>query len=477
MVICARLFDQLNFLNAVRCGISLHMNRLAASAKPSSPVTLYLSQHTLALNVYAFCAAFMTYFSMYGFRRPVTAAQYRDFEIFGVPAKIIFVTCQTLGYMCSKFGGIQIISELKRRSRGVGIVSCIVFSEGALIIFGFVPPPYNAFFMFLNGLPLGLIWGLVFSFIEGRLYSDILATGMCVSFIVASGCVKSVGGALLQFGFSEFWMPAATGAIFFLPLVLSTYALELLPDPNEEDIRARTERVPMTHKDRMRLLHMFGPGIGLVTVFYMGLSAFRDFRDNFSAELWKALGYIDQSGTTATPAIYASSETIVGFAVVVPIASFMFIRENINKLIAYHVLIVLGVILVGAVAILQRQNTVGGLLLMVVTGIGVDIAYIPFSSMFFDVIIAAFRYRANIGFLMYLVDSMGYLSSVVVLFVKNFGMPSIGWVDFFDSAAVYLAVLGTVLMSMSLVYFVRKYQQLGGLALDLGEPGLVALTQ
>ena len=67
---------------------------------------------------------------------------------------------------------------------------------------------------FLNGLPLGMIFGLVLAFLEGRKCTEALAAGLCASFIVSSGVVKSVGRWLIvNQGYSEFEMPWITGLI------------------------------------------------------------------------------------------------------------------------------------------------------------------------------------------------------------------------------------------------------------------------
>ena len=38
----------------------------------------------------------------------------------------------------------------------------------SLLGFALAPRPWNAGFMFLNGIPLGMVWGLVFGILEGR---------------------------------------------------------------------------------------------------------------------------------------------------------------------------------------------------------------------------------------------------------------------------------------------------------------------
>ncbi len=76
----------------------------------------------------------------------------------------------------------------------------IFLSWLALVLFALIPAPWNVFTMFLNGLPLGMIWGLVFGFMEGRRTSEVLGAILCASFIVSSGAVKSVGKLLMRIG-------------------------------------------------------------------------------------------------------------------------------------------------------------------------------------------------------------------------------------------------------------------------------------
>ena len=48
---------------------------------------------------------------------------------------------------------------------------CIPFLIGvvqaALILFAITPRPWNAAFLFVNGLPLGMVFGPVLAFLEG----------------------------------------------------------------------------------------------------------------------------------------------------------------------------------------------------------------------------------------------------------------------------------------------------------------------
>src|SRR5258708_1918863 len=124
---------------------------------------------------------------------------------------------------------------MKPARRAWAIMACIGVAETGLVLFGVLPAPISAIGMLINGLPLGMIWGLVFGFLEGRRGSDFLGAGLCASFIVGSGFAKTVGKLVLGWGVSEAWMPAVTGLLFFPSLAVTVWMLSLLPPPSADD--------------------------------------------------------------------------------------------------------------------------------------------------------------------------------------------------------------------------------------------------
>jgi hypothetical protein len=152
----------------------------------TSRITRWLSDaKPEVFSAYAIVAAFATYFCMYAFRKPFTAAKF-DGE-FEVPVlgmldwKIILVVSQILGYTLSKFVGIKVVSEMSPKKRGIAIVVLITVAEGALGLFAITPEPWSAIWLFVNGMPLGMIWGMVFGFLEGRRTSEALGAGLSAS--------------------------------------------------------------------------------------------------------------------------------------------------------------------------------------------------------------------------------------------------------------------------------------------------------
>ncbi|MFX5578854.1 DUF5690 family protein, partial [Acinetobacter baumannii] len=72
------------------------------------------------------------------------------------------------------------------------ILLLLVTAWLALLLFAITPSPYNIFFMFVNGLPLGMVWCLVCAYLEGRTFTDIMGAVLATSFIFASGFAKTV---------------------------------------------------------------------------------------------------------------------------------------------------------------------------------------------------------------------------------------------------------------------------------------------
>ena len=380
---------------------------------------------------------------MYAFRKPFSAATFVDIPgwSFEVDYKVILVIAQLAGYALSKLIGVKLIAETGRSGRAASIVGLIGLSWMALILFALIPAPWNIVALFLNGLPLGLIWGLVFSYMEGRRTSEILGAILCASFILSSGIVKSVGKALLQAGVSEFWMPAAAGAVFIPLLLVSVWALNQMPPPSEADEAAR---------DRRAFMASYGPGVVLLTLAYILFTAFRDFRDNFSAEIWAAIGYGDVAS------IFTASEVPVALIALTALGAIMLVRDNVRALLVMHAIVIAGAALIGLSTLAFQFGMLSPIAWMILNGAGLYMAYTPFNAMLFDRMIAATRWVGTAGFLIYVADASGYLGSVALLLIKTFATPSLNWLEFFIGGAYAAALISLVLTLFSALYFARR---------------------
>ncbi|THD61652.1 MAG: hypothetical protein E8A49_10455 [Phenylobacterium sp.] len=398
-------------------------------------------------------AGFSAYFAMYAFRKPFTAATYGHVAgwPFVLDYKIALIVAQVAGYALSKFIGIKVISEIHPRHRAVAILGLIGVSWLALLAFAAIPAPWNVAALFVNGLPLGMIWGLVYGFMEGRRVSEILASMLCASFILSSGVVKSVGVWLMQtWHVDQFWMPAATGALFMPLLLASVWVLSQLPPPSPRDEAERVKRLPMTGAERSAFLKAYAPGLVAIVFAYILLTAFRDFRDNFAAEIWTALGYGGDAG------IFSASELPVAVIALVGMAAVTAVRDNRRALLVIHGMVAGGFALLGLATLAFQAHLIGPVTWMILAGSGLYIAYNPINAVLFDRLVAVSGRVANAGFLIYVADSSGYMGSVALLLWRNFGQGALNWLQFFTLGAYATSVAGGVATLLAAAYFLHR---------------------
>lgn len=382
---------------------------------------------------------------MYAFRKPFGAAHFEG-EVGGVELKIALVIAQVVGYALSKFVGISAVSGMDRSRRALALLALIGLAELAWVAVGLLPPAGQVVAIFFNGLPLGMVWGLVFSFLEGRRTSELLGAGLSTSYIVASGAVKSVGKWLLDQGVPESWMPAATGALFALPFVLAVWLLDRLPAPDDQDEALRTHRQSMTGDDRRGFFGRFAPGLVLLTALYMFLTAYRDFRDNFAAEIWVELG---EEGA----AVFTKSEIWVAFVVLAALAAIYRIRSNRRAFFLIHWVMFSGAALIGLATLAFDAGLLDGLTWMILLGTGLYLAYVPYGCVLFDRLIAYTHVVATSVFMIYVTDAFGYLGSIVVLLTKNFVDVELSWLDFFRQFSYLTSAVCCACFLGSILYF------------------------
>jgi hypothetical protein len=429
-------------LGATREGIGL-ASSIERVLVPANPIVF---------TAVAGLAGFSAYFSMYAFRKPFAAATFEAVPgwHFVLDYKIALVLAQVVGYALSKLIGVKVISEIGPARRGPAILALIGLAWLALVAFALIPAPWNVICLFFNGLPLGMIWGLVFGYMEGRRVSEALGAILCASFILSSGVVKSVGSWLIHSGGVElFWMPAAAGALFLPLLFASVWVLDRIPPPDALDEAARVRRAPMTSSQRSAFLAAYAPGLALLVLAYVLLTAFRDFRDNFAAEIWSALGYGGEAG------IFSATEVPVAAIALGAMAAVILVRDNRRALMVIHGLVAGGFLLLGVSTLAWQAGLISPVLWMVLAGAGLYAAYTPFNAVLFDRLVAFSGRVATAGFLIYVADASGYAGSVGLLLWRNFGALHLDWLNFFVGAAYATSLVGVGATLLAAIYFAR----------------------
>jgi phosphonate degradation associated HDIG domain protein len=417
-------------------------NKLATAPKP-------------VFIAYGMAAAFATYFCMYAFRKPFAAARFDGESFLGgeIPLKTAFVVSQILGYTVSKYLGIKVCPEVRPGRRAGMLVLLVLAAEAALVLFAVLPRDLKVVAIFCNGLPLGMVWGLVVWHLEGRLTSELLLAGLACSYIVSSGAVKDVGRYLMAHGVSETAMPMSTGLLFLPPFLLSVWLLSHLPPPTAADHAARVERTTMDRSSRLAFLRALLLGLVLVFGARLLTTAFRDYRDNYGVELFDALGY------HANPALFTRTEVPVALGVMAALALLNLIRNNRAGVVGAHVIMGTGLALMALATALLDLGMLNGIAWMILVGLGSYMAYVPHDSVVFDRIIASTRVGGTAVFAIYLADAIGYTGSIGLPLVKDLLFPRVDRLAFFRAFTYAVSLGGIGLLVASGVYFYRRHRQ------------------
>ena len=427
---------------------------------------------------YAIAAAFTTYFCMYAFRKPFAAAKFEGLTFFGsdVELKTAIVISQIIGYAMSKYIGIKVCSEITPARRAFMLIFLVLCAEAALVLFGLLPNNLKVIAIFFNGLPLGMVWGLIVWYLEGRRTSEVLLAGLSCSYIISSGIVKDIGRAFIEgtaatwwagipiiglpisrmFGqVSEAWMPAVTGLHFLPVFLVAVWLLNQLPRPTAADVAARGRREPMRHADRIAFLKQFGLGMLFLCLAYCFLTAYRDFRDNYQVEIFDGLGYSYKENR----AIISKAETIVMFGVMAALAMLNLIKSNRMGLMAAFAVMTTGVGLLGVSTVLFETKIISGFWWVILTGLGSYLAYVPYGSVLFERLLASTRFVGTAVFAIYLADAIGYTGSVGVQLYRDLAHSEVSRLSFFRGFTYFMSVLGFVCLSSSCLYFIRRHRR------------------
>ncbi|MFN7020996.1 MAG: DUF5690 family protein [Phycisphaerales bacterium] len=402
--------------------------------------------------LYAGSVAFTTYFCMYAFRKPFTAAKFDGLSFLGtqINLKTALVISQIIGYALSKYIGIRLLPEVSRRRRAVALLGFVGLAHGALLLFAVLPSEWKVLAIFLNGLPLGMIWGLVVWFLEGRRTSELLLAALSCSFILASGVVKDVGRWLMSsYSVSEDWMPFTTGLIFLPVYLISVLLLNQLPDPGPRDVAERSPRAVMDRTARRAFLTSTLPFMTMLLAAYFVVTAYRDYRDNYGVEILAGLGLENAA------AIFTRIELPVALGVMAVLAMLFLIRDNRRALGTALAMMILGAALLTVASLLHNAGLVGPMGWMILLGLGSYLVYVPYGSILFDRLMASTRMAGTAVFAIYIADAIGYTGSVVVQLYKDLFAGQESRLEFFRSFTYLTSIVAVVLLTGGLVYIMR----------------------
>jgi hypothetical protein len=166
-----------------------------------------------------------------------------------------------------------------------------------------------------------------------------------------------------------------------------------------------------------------------------------------------------EMGFGKNAAVFTETETPISIIVLLLISSMIFIKNNARAFFITHYLIIAGFFIAGISSWLYLHNMLAPLYWMTLVGLGLYIGYIPFNCILFDRMIATYRYTGNVGFLMYVADSFGYLGSVGVIILKTFFSGHMYWSVLYGNGVILFSFIGVIGTAIALYYFKAKYKK------------------
>ncbi len=350
---------------------------------------------------------------MYAFRKPISVAEFQNEAYWSWTYKTLAVTSQLIGYVLAKLLSIKFASEVSAKNRAVWILSLLAVAEVSLVAFAWLPKPYNLVMLVFNGLPLGMVFGFILGYLEGRKSTEAMAAILCTSFILADGITKSCGKWLLQIGIDELWMPASVGAIFAVPAMFFVWMLTRIPKPSIADIQSRSARTEMTSTDRKLFFSRYAGCLLPITMMFVLVTILRSVRSDFAPEMWRSLH------VATTPQLFGITEFWVGIVVTLMNGVAIFWRDNREAIRFSLAICVVGLVTVVLASASVQFNIVSPFIYMTLLGIGLYLPYVAVHTTVFERFIAITRERSNLAYLMCLADFAGYLGYVCVLLSKG----------------------------------------------------------
>ncbi|MFT3920920.1 MAG: DUF5690 family protein [Myxococcales bacterium] len=129
-------------------------------------------------------------------------------------------------------------------------------------------------------------------------------------------------------------------------------------------------------------------------------------------EIWLGLG------TKPNSSIYTWSEMWVALGVLAVNGCAVLIRDNRRAFFAAIATAASGLVLLCVALVGRQMAMLDAFPFMVLVGLGLYLPYVAVHTTIFERLLAMTRDRGNIGFLMYVADSVGYLGFAAVVLAR-----------------------------------------------------------
>jgi hypothetical protein len=178
----------------------------------------------------------------------------------------------------------------------------------------------------------------------------------------------------------------------------------------------------------------------------------RSIRADFAPEIWQQLGY------PQTPSLFTVSELWVSFGVVILNGLTIYILNHYKAFQTAFYLCMTGCALILG-ASWGLFNGLGKFSYMVIVGLGIYLPYVTIHTTIFERLISILREKANMGFPMYMADSIGYTGYTLLILFRHSLKSEEHILDSFIKMSFVVGIAGLLIVLFTHGYFKIKFKK------------------
>lgn len=191
--------------------------------------------------------------------------------------------------------------------------------------------------------------------------------------------------------------------------------------------------------------------IGLAGLAYLFITVLRSVRADFAPEIWAGLGLSKQASG------FTESKMWVALGVVLANGTLVLVRNNRSAFLIGLGLCAAGLGLAAGSILAFRAELIPPFTFMVLLGLGMYLPYVPVHTTILERLFAMTRERANVGFLMYFADAVGYVGYAAVMMGRS-AFPAKGdFLNFFLELAFGLMGVAFFVVFAAWIHFLKKF--------------------
>jgi hypothetical protein len=157
-----------------------------------------------------------------------------------------------------------------------------------------------------------------------------------------------------------------------------------------------------------------------------------------------------------SPKLFTQMEIPTSLLILLLVGGTFKIKNNKSAFNLSLSIIIIGLMVSGVTTFMFYHQSISVVNWITFTGLGLYMGYIPFNTIVYERLISMLKEPVNIGFLMYIADSAGYLGSMAVLLMKEFALFSTNWTSFYFIAVNFTVLSGILFVIISLIYFNKR---------------------